>query len=320
MKRIIFSFPNLVRCLLVVIAIIAYASILLVWRITGHVLDPIHNPENPSWDQFHVNYLRRFHKQPPIGLKSWLSFAKRNHCPISYYYDAIYEDLDQYRYLVPMNASEVIEKAISHSSFSVAFQVKRGRLEAVKWRNQTTNFRTMKWLVGPFMKDHPDFPHPFVWNIHDGPANGRFPIFSSCQYSDWNDMAAKNQTNGGVLGTTTRNIRLPFVDLTSIKVPFRRRSIYTAPGDDFAMRKDIIVWRGSTTGPWGTGSRFRLTSRYRNAKEFDVGFTRVVQDYNAEFNRSIYRTAESLSYRELQQYKYVLDLDGNCKKFQRLYR
>jgi hypothetical protein len=45
----------------------------------------------------------------------------------------------------------------------------------------------------------------------------------------------------------------------------------------------------------------------------DFAFVRVVQNYDGQALPEKYRTAEAISYRDIQQHKYVLDVDGNCK-------
>jgi hypothetical protein len=112
----------------------------------------------------------------------------------------------------------------------------------------------------------------------------------------------------------------------------------------YARRKNVISWRGSTTGPWKTGARFKLVQEFggrgihplvTNSNKShtnssvsnptsnsvvvvggvsaDFAFIKVVQQPpNAEsLSRDSYRFARHMFYREMQQNKYILDIDGN---------
>ena len=111
----------------------------------------------------------------------------------------------------------------------------------------------------------------------------------------------------------------------------------------FQRRRDSIVWRGSTTGPWGTGPRFQLIQTFGAERtnihipsrqhdnmdatltvgtkeqpvdendsvvKVDFGFTQVVQGKNKKLPTGI-RMAHYMAYSNMQKNKYVMDVDGN---------
>jgi len=101
-------------------------------------------------------------------------------------------------------------------------------------------------------------------------------------------------------------------------------------GPLFAKRNDIITWRGSTTSPWMTGPRFELTRRFGGKKihplkdeltnatepqvDADFAFIKVVQTPPGAEGLSKQKCRFSKRhqfYKQMQKYKYVLDVDGN---------
>jgi hypothetical protein len=111
----------------------------------------------------------------------------------------------------------------------------------------------------------------------------------------------------------------------------------------FARRNDVITWRGSTTSPWETLPRFKLlrefggsgihpltsnnntnnssNSTVKNAVNqkgggivnADFAFTQVVQkpEHVETLSPGLYRFAPYMEYHQMQQSKYILDVDGN---------
>lgn len=93
-------------------------------------------------------------------------------------------------------------------------------------------------------------------------------------------------------------------------------------------RENAITWRGSTTGAWGTGPRFHLVNmdvdgmsnpdvwnrKNVSTVHHDFAFVKVIQEPVKELDPK-YRTGGHMSYKEMQNFKYVLDVDGNCECF-----
>lgn len=95
-------------------------------------------------------------------------------------------------------------------------------------------------------------------------------------------------------------------------------------GPDFRDRNDRITWRGSTTGAWGTGHRFQLVGRFsskgiqplennvtKSGVDADFAFVRQVQTPNGETVAPNIRFAKHMFFRQMQQSKYIMDVDGN---------
>ena len=100
-------------------------------------------------------------------------------------------------------------------------------------------------------------------------------------------------------------------------------------GKPWRDRINAITWRGSTTGKWGTGPRFHLVETYGGGLTpqpqllpgtnvlADFAFVKVVQSDGRTLD-SKYRVGNRMSYADMQKYKYVLDVDGNCKFYQHI--
>jgi hypothetical protein len=118
--------------------------------------------------------------------------------------------------------------------------------------------------------------------------------------------------------------------------------LYNRNGEvPFRKRKNIISWRGSTTGPWINGTRFQLVKEFggrgihplksnnntSSATSYirsqtvtgsglvnaDFAFIKIVQqpEHLERLSSETYRFARHMFYREMQHNKYILDIDGN---------
>lgn len=157
-------------------------------------------------------------------------------------------------------------------------------------------------------------------NLRDEPTsreNAMYPCFSSCRVSHDNDGLVYDNRTPTIEPIpeliVTRDVVLPYY--FSIGLIGRGglwfRSFYR-PASPWDQRKNVIIWRGSTTGTWEASPRFWLFQREHDIPnvETDFAFMRVVQNRGQELP-SKYRQADSMSYSDIQQHKYLLDVDGN---------
>ena len=85
--------------------------------------------------------------------------------------------------------------------------------------------------------------------------------------------------------------------------------------ESFDLKSDILVWRGSTSGPirpgsgrYGKNNRLDIVKRYYNSSNIDVGFGFVLdafKEFAANFTKP--RLSESV----ILRHKYILCLEGN---------
>ena len=159
-------------------------------------------------------------------------------------------------------------------------------------------------------------------------------------YPPFNPHVADNH----IMDAGIRDILVPFYhNLPRLGHHFFPGSPSSSP-TSFPHRKDSIVWRGSTTGPWGTGPRFQLIQKFGahatnihvplrqqqsldatltvgieegqpvdendSVVQVDFGFTQVVQGKNKNLPTGI-RMSHYMAYPNMQKNKYIMDVDGN---------
>ena len=94
------------------------------------------------------------------------------------------------------------------------------------------------------------------------------------------------------------------------------------PDIPFNLKKNKIIWRGSTTGKTSKiANRYTLVKKYYNHKEIDIGFCKNKCINNNELvgmTRDIFSVKEKKLYFknpmemiELLQYKYLISVEGN---------
>jgi hypothetical protein len=87
---------------------------------------------------------------------------------------------------------------------------------------------------------------------------------------------------------------------------------YNKPPDiPFDEKRNIIFWRGTTTGKvTNKGNRFDLVTKYYNKHpNIDVGFSKICQGKNS-FTKYV---KGSVSISEMLNYKYIISVEGNDK-------
>lgn len=87
---------------------------------------------------------------------------------------------------------------------------------------------------------------------------------------------------------------------------------YNKPPDiPFDEKRNIIFWRGTTTGKvTNKGNRFDLVTKYYNKHpNIDVGFSNICQGKNS-FTKYV---KGSVSISEMLNYKYIISVEGNDK-------
>lgn len=290
-----------------------------------------------GWNNFEEDYHRRYRRAPPKSLEQWLTFALKNDCEPMRFYDVIERDLAIFRNQ-SLSYDKVVEEATKYTDYFAAYQVKDNRLSITNFqtifdmtlgkRFETFNLQnSLSWLFRPLQNHKPPLDAKFVLNLRDQPTdkrNATYPIFSACHKSRFNDNLTYPETHATTRDdeSITRDLLVPYY----FSIGVQHRGLWFWPfysrGPSWRQRKDSIVWRGSTTGlPWGDSPRFWLLEQY-GAKgvheivpgvDADFAFVRVVQNYDGQALPEKYRRAEAISYRDIQQHKYVLDVDGNCK-------
>jgi len=289
-----------------------------------------------SWNDFSQDYQQRYKRTPPDTLKQWLDFAVSHDCETMQYYNVIERDLAVFRDR-ELHYDQVVNEVTNYSDYHVVLEIQDNTLTFVRWKRpfdmtwwkqvEAMYLRyCLRWLLRPLIQHKPSIATTFVFNLHDGPIkkeNAPYPIFSSCHGSHDNDnLVYDNRTMSSIErdNTITQDVVVPYY----FSIGPIGRGLWFWPlysrGPPWKQRKNTITWRGSTTGKWGDSPRFWLLQLYgRNGVhsfgqtnvDVDFAFTRVVQNYRGQELPSKYRRADSVSYRDIQQYKYVLDVDGN---------
>lgn len=318
------------RRLWLVATIVVYAAIAL--RLYSKLIywDETTISRVVDWNTFREDYQRRYHRSTPDSLKQWLEFANSRGCEPMKFYDAINRDLAVFRdRKTTMRADQVVEEATTYTDYHVVFKLENHKLTVEKWHFDNwwerrflavTIERVLRWLLHPLVQHKPPIANKFVFNLHDKPRDvedAKAPIFSSCH--EWN-----NDNNSTTLTHNTLDLLVPYY----MSIGLLDRGLWFWPfysrGSEWKKRKDTITWRGSTTGhPWLKGHRFRLLELYGGTAvgpiaenvpvNADFAFTNIVQNDGQDLDTKKYRLAKRMSYREMQDHKYVLDVDGNCK-------
>ena len=289
-------------------------------------------PTNVAWKEFAQDYQRRYTRAPPDMLKQWLDFAVTHKCETKRYYNTIEQDLKAFRNK-KLHYDRVVEEVTNYSNYHVVIRIEHNKLKFVKW-NRSFDMSWLKmvenlylryairWLLRPLVNHKPPIRTTFVLNLHDRPTgrkNATLPIFSSCHVSHHNDnLVYENRTTTMIQtdDTVTRDAVVPYYfSIGPIGRGLWFWPFYTK-GPEWKQRKNGITWRGSTTGEWERSPRFWLLQQYGGMHslagvDVDFAFVRVVQSPQGQELPSKYRQAESMSYRDIQRHKYVLDVDGN---------
>jgi hypothetical protein len=323
----------------------SFGAIVLLLSALLFVEQIIVSPDQPTlrgdWESFRNDYHRKYQRNPPDTMKQWLNFATRNKCEATNLYDAIERDLAVFRQS-DINMNQVIHEATTFTNYSAAcalennvlsFNIQQTIFDNNFWEREIASKeieRVLRWVLQPLVDHKPPIKSKFVFNLRDEPTekhDAKYPIFSMCHVSNLNDdvnrsyeLSREQSSNN----TISRDILVPYFFSMSIF----GRGLWFWPfystGKAWCKRKDTIVWRGSTTGVWEDGPRFRLLEKYGGSRvhriapnisvNADFAFVRVVQNEGRDLNIEKYRRAEKLTYRQLQNHKYVLDVDGNCKR------
>jgi hypothetical protein len=205
----------------------------------------------------------------------------------------------------------------------------------------------LRWLLQPLVQHQPPISTQFVWNIMDEPAtHPQVPIFSACHEwsypsssSDDNRTEDFRNTDDGNTTNASLRTHTGTVVPRDLLVPYHFSighvglglwpwvGSWSHRGKPWRDRINAITWRGSTTGEWGTGPRFHLVETYGGGGGStqpqllsgtnvvaDFAFVKVVQSEGRTLDNK-YRVGNRMSYADMRKYKYVLDVDGNCKSF-----
>ncbi|CAB9531064.1 KDEL motif-containing protein 1 [Seminavis robusta] len=258
-----------------------------------------------------------------------------------------------------LDMDQVIEKGKQITDFFMAFSLEHHKLTIVEYHGKGWGFdwkpiqwkyteHLMRGLLEPLRQHTPPLTLQFIVNMHDkardASVNATYPVLSFCKQDYYtNDKKIPNHNNQTTAGKShlfnaTYNEgphpnEHPFLASRDLLIParsslvFHRHDFWFWPmyshGLNFADRDNVINWRGSTTGEWGTGPRFQMMRQYGgtrvhpltdNGVSVDFAFASQIQTPDGEEGSLMqdgYRFANKMWYRELQQNKYILDVDGN---------
>jgi len=211
-----------------------------------------------------------------------------------------------------------------------------------------------RWLLEPVAAHRPPLNATYFFHLHDSALQtypeDTIPIFSVCkmsyftdnqpppkdisnlllQYNNKGDMRYQSTKlfqpdeahHADVESFASHDLMIPYYNAYAhVKYtvnPFPPR---------LSRRKDAIVWRGSTTGGRLDAPRFELVRKFggKDVHPIDPNVTTVMADFAFAKNVQSFNTGEKLRfaghkyYFQLQQYKYILDVDGNGKKLMDLW-
>ena len=262
---------------------------------------------------------------------------------------------------------EIVPLGIQQTSFYMGLQLQNHTwtvLASVDYHKKGKRFlqtiqKQLTWLMEPVRAHTPALNATYFFNLHDGSRNENStrPIFSVCKQAYWTDSVsiptedkvrqlqeALDNPNNRIFSPDQQHNYRTFnpqvidndtmdAGIRDILVPFyhnlpplpQRRAKQSSL--KFDLRNNTIVWRGSTTGPWGYGPRFQLVRKFGGASfnvplsnttiateaaivNVDFGFTKIVQGKNKTMP-SGFRMAGYLTSSQMQTNKYIMDVDGN---------
>jgi hypothetical protein len=318
--------------------------------------------QTEGWADFSQYYQKTFRRQPPKGLESWLKFAQQQKCGTrGHHYEALDQDLKFFRGQIqlsgrPLDLEQVIPMGKKITNFYIAFSLDNHKLTVEEYHGKGWGFEwdSSQWQytktllmanLEPIRKHKPPIRTRFVINLHDRAQNASvhatYPVFSYCKDDYYtNDKPIPhvmfNHSNSVDIDSAIHEGPYPQEIVTSrdLLIPARsslqpeRLDMWFWPfysrGPRFHSRRDIIVWRGATTGVWGTGPRFHLMGKFGGTDIHPLGndsgvladfaFTRNIQQpAKAESTKIRHRFTLHMFYWQMQRIKYILDVDGNGK-------
>lgn len=320
-----------------------------------------------EWQAFAHDYHKRFGRRPPRGMETWLEHAQQHRCETRDFYESLDQDLKYFRDQIIIGVEEgnhffdfdqVIEEGKKVTDHYMGLSLENHKLTVLDYKGNNGNNnnkqrksieRLIHKLLKPTIQHSPPLNSTFFFNLHDtavaGSANTKYPLFSVCKmdyYTDNQQPPPATRMNTTTTPASALNISYrpgpEFVASKDLLVPwwFGLRKIPTkfwfwpfyGSGLPFWLRQNAITWRGSTTGAWETGPRFRLVKEYGGGgKVHNLHNKHTTTDVNADFAfirivqkpgevpplSSGYRFARHMYYWQMQLRKYILDVDGNGK-------
>jgi hypothetical protein len=302
-----------------------------------------------DWTRFQADYQRRFGRAPPVSLQQWHAYAKYRGCSETDFYDVLNQDLQTFRDQINSTGrrfsySQVLLSGSQQTNNYIVFQLHNHDLQVIAHKHpfDPASFaviqKNLRWMLTAVTRHSPPLKAVLFFDLHDHPTQqstpDSMPLFSSCRMSYWtDDQPAPSEEQllreGGPYSHATKQ-RKPIhpdyqttsYDSRTLLVPYYWAldvSMFTSPGPPFVQRNNAIVWRGATTGyEWGVSPRFQLVLQHDTMPEetvqMDFAFTDIVQNMSTAHTLPPGTPmAPHMSDAETQQYKYIMDVDGNGK-------
>jgi hypothetical protein len=317
--------------------------------------------DSEDWIDFAQDYHKKFRRQPPKGLDAWMKYANRQQCQTrGPHYDALDIDMEFFRQQIqltnkglPLDLDQVIPLGKQLTNFFLAFSLENHKLTIVDYQadwtvvGQTVHSAYTKLLFRrlfePIRQHTPPIKTKFIINLNDKPqvesVHATYPVLSFCKEDYYTDNKPippdiLNNTHPTLIDDRAKHPKpAGFLASPDLLIPARSSLTmdqlglwfwpFYSHGSPFHSRKNVIQWRGSTTGDWGTGPRFRLVRQFGGTGVHPLGDSGVVADFaftnsvqkpkGAEANENIYRFTKYMKYKEMQDMKYIVDVDGNGK-------
>lgn len=187
----------------------------------------------------------------------------------------------------------------------ISYKIKKSSINDIKHHNKVliVNRNILEKKKNDSAKNY-IYPLLNVINRINNKLNDRYIAFI------WGDNNIKNNINAVIaksrlIGDTNTillnmNTHRHWGNLSTV-------DIYDIP---FANKKDIVIWRGATTGNENRkGNRFDLVKKYYNYDDnkIDIGFNKIIQGKN-NYNKYV---KNSISIDKLLEYKFIVSVEGN---------
>ncbi|CAB9527271.1 KDEL motif-containing protein 1 [Seminavis robusta] len=217
-----------------------------------------------------------------------------------------------------------------------------GKGRGLAWDQWKYTVHLMRRLLEPVRTHKPPLKLKFIVNLHDrardSSVNATVRVFSACKEDYYtnekpipnNEAPSRHYPFNAtyIRGTNASKFKASrdLLFRAWFSLPDHLHKLWLWPfysqGLNFVERDNVINWRGSTTGEWGTGVRFQMIEKIGgtdvhtltdNLVSVHFAFVRAVQgpDEEGSSAKERYRFANGMKYLELQRNKYILDVDGN---------
>mmetsp|Transcript_3879 Transcript_3879/g.11239 ORF Transcript_3879/g.11239 Transcript_3879/m.11239 type:complete len:462 (+) Transcript_3879:334-1719(+) len=279
----------------------------------------------------------------PAGFDAWLQYAERHRCEL-HRYEQMERDLQPFRDLLAREGPAAMAAALSEAQklrHTAVIDVKDGRADLARAITGNAAYAGPRYLafIRRFQEHLPDMR--LVVNLMDeprvllGPGSVQERYGSATCAGASQDFHKSRHLHGYIISPTSAvtdaSTLMPVLSQTKIlgchsdiMIPshynheMNRAKKHQVP--DWERRRDVLYWRGSTTGGVCRGGedfrkfhRQRLVEAGRNCSDMDLAFTAIIacDDTCCKDQQALYGTAERVSRSTMWQYKYQMVIDGN---------